>query len=458
MALSSSTLMSDIGFSSDNLAWATSVYLLAEIVMLPTLPFLTKLMSSERVLKYAAFMFLLGTTICMIVKTPELFLVGRALQGGAGGILLPLAHILISKHCTPEDRQSVSGNFTALMGLAPIIGVLWGGYVSLYGVFWLFSGMFFIVLIALFLIIKTPNETGTLQRHDDLKLPVGAVSIGVGLSGILYLVDNAAEHGFFQTDFQMIICTLSLSALLAGVTYEWLTPNPTINLSILKNKNMQLMCIAGLLAGIVVYGFLFTFPYYFMVIRGHAPVDIIPLLLMTAIPQIFLIKPISALCKKYNPAHLAALGAFLFSIASHLSSDISVQTAISDMWLVQIIRALASPMLVVSLSVMLLRTLPSTLVPDGQTLYAISRILGGAIGVSGFIGFTAYKYQHAILTGWGSYQSSFLLFSKNYSQAISMQVWDAVFQIAYNILAVFLMSLCFFLLYTGKHYRRENFL
>lgn len=455
MSLSTQVLIADVGFSSGNVSWATSLYILAEVIALPTMPFLVKRLGIHGLLLWACLVFTVGTVLCMLSSTPTAFLAGRLLQGAAGGLLLPLANTMIKHICDPKDTQNVSAFFSAMLGAAPVLGALWGGLTSDYGIEWVLSGVFFVLLWSLFLIFRHPPTESKLGIAPT-EFPLAPVIMGIGLSLLVYQIDEMPEQGFLETTLQQWLFITACCCLMFGLCHEALIANPTLNIHLLRNLDFGLVCTAGFFSGVVVYGFLFTFPYYFTVIRGYAPSEIIPLLLMAAIPQLFIVRLISRWCQKRNPGIVASLGAFLFAITAVLSSDISYQTTISDMWFIQGIRAFASPMLVVALGSMLLYILPTHQVSDGLTIYALSRILGGAIGVSGFLSFAIHQQQITILSGWGTFQASSLPLSIASLNEIQVYAWDFAFQQAYLLLSILLIALSVFLFYSSKHTANKN--
>lgn len=456
MSLSTQVLIADVGFSSGNVSWATSLYILAEVVVLPTMPFLVKRIGLHSLLTWACAVFFAGTVLCMIASTPTPFLLGRLLQGAAGGLLLPLANTMIKHACEDQDVQDVSALFSAIMGTAPVLGALWGGISSPYGMTWVLFGVLFLLLCAAYLIIRHPPAVRNAEV-EPTAFPFAPVVIGVGLSLLVYQIDHAPEQGFLQTKWQQWGILGVVCCLVFGFVHESMSQKPTLNIHLLRRLDFGLVCAAGFFSGVVVYGFLFTFPYYFTVIRDYAPEEIIPLLLMAAIPQLFIVRWIGRWCQRKNPGVIAAMGALLFAVTAMISSGINQQTSIADMWSIQIIRAVASPMLVIALGSMLIYILPKPQVSDGLTLYALSRILGGAMGVSGFLSFAIYQQQTTLLTGWGTFQASSILLTSHHLREIQLHAWDVAFAKTYHALAVLLIALSLFLFYSSRHTAPKNF-
>src|SRR6201997_815238 len=119
-----------IGAGADDGGWITTSYLVAEIVIIPLSGWLARAFSMRTYLLTNTILFLALTAACALPQTLGQMIVVRALQGLAGGVLIPLAFTIImtklprSKHAIGLAIYSVSVVF------APSIGPALGGYFS----------------------------------------------------------------------------------------------------------------------------------------------------------------------------------------------------------------------------------------------------------------------------------------------------------------------------------------
>src|ERR1700694_951695 len=84
-----------IGAGIDDGGWISTAYLVAEIVVIPLSAWLSRVFSVRIYLIASAALFLLFSAACAFAQNLEQMIVLRALQGFAGGVLIPIAFTLI---------------------------------------------------------------------------------------------------------------------------------------------------------------------------------------------------------------------------------------------------------------------------------------------------------------------------------------------------------------------------
>jgi DHA2 family multidrug resistance protein len=80
-----------IGAGSDEGGWITTAYLVAEIIVIPISGWLARVFSVRTYLLTNTFLFLVLTVACAFTTNLGQMIVVRAMQGFAGGVLIPLA-------------------------------------------------------------------------------------------------------------------------------------------------------------------------------------------------------------------------------------------------------------------------------------------------------------------------------------------------------------------------------
>lgn len=114
-------------------AWVTTVYLVASVVAATTVgPVLTRFGPRWSYLG-ALISFALGSVVCTLAPTMQLLLVGRVVQGLAGGLLAGLGYAVISAALPDRLWVRASAVVSAMWGVGTLVGPATGGLFSQFG-------------------------------------------------------------------------------------------------------------------------------------------------------------------------------------------------------------------------------------------------------------------------------------------------------------------------------------
>src|ERR1043165_8927100 len=119
-----------IGAGIDDGGWISTSYLVAEIVVIPLSGWLAQVFSIRKYLLTNAVLFLLLSVACAFAQNLPRRIGLRAVQGFAGGVLIPMAFTLIIT-LLPKAKQPIGLALFALSAtFAPAIGPTIGGYLT----------------------------------------------------------------------------------------------------------------------------------------------------------------------------------------------------------------------------------------------------------------------------------------------------------------------------------------
>ncbi|NKF33537.1 multidrug efflux MFS transporter, partial [Pseudomonas sp. BGM005] len=84
-----------IGAGTDDGGWISTSYLIAEIVVIPLSGWLARVFSLRNYLLANAILFLIFSVACAFAANLQQMIILRAIQGFAGGVLIPMAFTII---------------------------------------------------------------------------------------------------------------------------------------------------------------------------------------------------------------------------------------------------------------------------------------------------------------------------------------------------------------------------
>src|ERR1700741_3453676 len=117
-----------IGAGTDEGGWITTAYLVAEIIVIPISGWLARVFSLRTYLLTNTFLFLVLPVACAFTTDLNQMIVVRAMQGFAGGVLIPLAFTIIMTKLPPSKHPIGLSIYAISAIFAPSIGPVIGGF------------------------------------------------------------------------------------------------------------------------------------------------------------------------------------------------------------------------------------------------------------------------------------------------------------------------------------------
>lgn len=145
-------------------------------------------------------LFVVASLIAGLADSSTQLIVARVLQGTGASLITPSALGIVADAFTEgKEREMALGIYGALAGLAATVGVLAGGLLT-DGPGW--SWIFYVnvpigvVLLALTAVVLRENR---IARPGGKVDPTSALSVTLGLVGILYAANHGVQHGWGST-------------------------------------------------------------------------------------------------------------------------------------------------------------------------------------------------------------------------------------------------------------------
>jgi MFS family permease len=173
-------------------AWVTTVYLVASVAAATTVGAVLSRFGPRRAYLAALVVFGLGSVLCATAPTMEFLLVGRTVQGAAGGLLAGLGYAVINSALPQSLWTKASALVSAMWGVGTLVGPAAGGLFSQLGSWrWAFG-----VLAVLTLLMAALVPFALPGRHRDdeplshQRIPVwsllllGLAALSVSVAGI----------------------------------------------------------------------------------------------------------------------------------------------------------------------------------------------------------------------------------------------------------------------------------
>ncbi|ODQ86349.1 MFS transporter [Mycolicibacterium holsaticum] len=214
-------------------AWVTTVYLVASVVAATTVYSALMRFGPRRSYLFALTVFGAGSVACAAAPTMETLLVGRTVQGLAGGLLAGLGYAVISTALPSTLWTKASALVSAMWGVGTLLGPAAGGLFAQFGSWrWAF-GVLAVLTVAMAVLVPValPARNDAAVEAATTPVPVwslmllGLAALAVSVAGLprdaratvgLLVLSGALVAAFLYVDRRRPAAVLPPSAFRAG--------------------------------------------------------------------------------------------------------------------------------------------------------------------------------------------------------------------------------------------------
>jgi EmrB/QacA subfamily drug resistance transporter len=253
------------------LSWVFAIYTLTTAVTTPIYGKLADLFGRKKVFIFGVILFVLGSMLSGAAQTMTQLIWFRAFQGIGAGAVMPITFTIIGDLYPGEQRAKMQGVFSAVWGVAGLLGPLIGGFfVDQMSWRWIFYINLPIGIISLMLISAFFHET--VEKRAKRKIDYfGAITFTIGVSSLLYALLNGGKKGY-EWDSSLII-SLFVTAVIFMVVFVFVekkVSEPMLPLSLFSIPVIVVSNLIGFLSSFVLIGVNVYLPMWIQVILGHS--------------------------------------------------------------------------------------------------------------------------------------------------------------------------------------------
>lgn len=372
-----------LGATFDEGSWITTAYLIAEIVIIPLTAWLVQVFSMRRVLLIGTAGFLLFSVACSFAPNIAVMIALRALQGGFGGVLIPLSFQLIATELPKSKLPLGMALFAIANNVAQAAGPSIGGWLtdaySWRYIFYLQLPPGLLLLAAIAWSVDTlPMKLDMLRKGDW----GGIAAMTVGLGMLQLVLEEGGRKDWFASDFIVRSSVIAAIGLVAFVWIELRRQEPFINLRLLARYNFGISSFMQFVFGAVTFGAVFLVPNYFAQLHGYSarqigmtmiPYGLIQLVMSFAAPKMM----------RYTSARTVIIVGFvIIALGCYMNVHLENNSAANVIVPSLVVRGIGQSLVVVALSVMAIAGLEKAEMGSASGLFSMVRNTGGAVGIA----------------------------------------------------------------------------
>ncbi|KAL4752607.1 hypothetical protein BDW72DRAFT_211594 [Aspergillus terricola var. indicus] len=275
VATATPTISADL-HSGGGYVWIGGAYLLANAASGNIWANLSDIWGRKPILLLAVALFFVSSIVCATAVDMAMLIVGRSLQGVAGGGLIQLILITISDLFSVRLRSLFMGlmefTWTVAGALGPVLGGVFTESISWRWIFWInlpVCGTAFVLLI-LFLDVHNPRT----PMLEGIKAVDWFGSLSILAISVMILLGLDFGGDTFPWDSPKVICLIVFGSLMSVVfiySEKRLAKYPLMPLDIFKSRSNIACFLVDFTHGFAFLGAEYYLPLYFQSAKAASP-------------------------------------------------------------------------------------------------------------------------------------------------------------------------------------------
>jgi EmrB/QacA subfamily drug resistance transporter len=378
------TFIAEFGSSQAIVAWTMTGYTLALATVIPLTGWAADRFGTKRLFMGTVVAFALSSVLCAVASTILQLIVFRVIQGVAGGMLLPLGFMIMTREAGPGRLGRLMSIMSIPMLLAPIAGPILGGWLIATSSWrWIFLINLPIgIVTAILAALVFPRDHPARSETFDV---VGGLLLSPGLATFLFAVSSIPRFGTVADRHVVIPAVIGLTLIAAFVVHVLHgVEHPLIDLRLFQNRVITQANVTMLVFATAFFGAGLLLPSYFQQVLHHTPMQAGVHMIPQGLGAMLTMRLTGPLVDRQGPGKIVlvgialmttGLGTFAFGVAkqAHYLPTLLVGLAIMG---------LGMGCTMMPLSVASVQALTPHQIARGTTLMSVTHQVGGSMGTA----------------------------------------------------------------------------
>jgi MFS transporter, DHA2 family, multidrug resistance protein len=335
-------------------------------------------------------LFSVSSLLCGLAPSLGLLIFFRVLQGIGGGGLAPSEQAILTDLFPPQKRGQAFALYGIAVVFAPAIGPTLGGWITdNFSWRWIFFINIPVGALSLLLVYHLLHESkGAIAEHKAVArkgfkvdyIGFGLVAVGIGCLQVV--LDKGQEDDWFSSNFILIFMALAVIGIVGCVIWEFITPNPIVDLPLYKDRNFGFTNICMFAIGFILFGTTQLLPQYTQTLLGYTATQAGLVISPGGVAVMIMMPLVGFLVGRIQPRWLITFGMFVEGLALFYMTRFDTQVSFITLATARVFQAGGLAFLWVPINTAAYSGLPPGKTNNASALINLARNLGGSIGVS----------------------------------------------------------------------------
>lgn len=393
-------MMGTLGATLDEIAWVSTSYIIANVIVIPMSSWLSAYFGRQRYLTGSILIFVLASFFCGAATSLWGLVFWRVLQGLGGGALLSTAQTTLFESFPPHERGVGQAIFGVGVMVGPTLGPTLGGYiVDAYAWPWIFYINVPLGLLAAMLVWTYVKDAAHQIRATSVDV-LGIVLLTLAVGSLQWMLERGERFDWFESRFVTALAVVSVVSAVLLVWRELTVDEPVIDFRVLRSRQLAPGVLFATFLGLALYGSVFVLPVFLQQLHGYSAQQTGMVILPGAIASAITMAVMGRAANRLDARPLIVMGALLFLWAMWQLSLLSLDAGQDDLFWPLIARGVGLGLLFVPLTGASMAGLPMQKLGQGTGMFNLMRQLGGSLGIAIMATMLARltKMEKAVLT------------------------------------------------------------
>ncbi len=393
------TIMNVFNAATSDVQWVSTIYLLAQGVVVPLSGWLGDRFGFKRLYMVSLAGFVVGSLLCGLAWDLNSLIVARVIQAIGGGMIMPTMMSMVYRIVPREKIGTGMAIFGLALMMGPAIGPTLGGYIVEYVDWrWIFTINLPIGIIGILLAWMVLPE---FQSKHPGKLDIGgAVTAAVTLFSVLLALSKGQEWGWTDERTILLFAT-SFFGLVLFVYTQLTSKNPLLDLRVFKYRSFLVSNVLVIVTTIGLYAGMFFIPLFLQSIRGLGAMETGILMMPGALASGAMMAVVGRLYDKVGPRPLVVVGILGLAVLTYNFHNLNLVTATSTIMIWNFLRGGVMAFANMPAQTAALVDVPVELIGRASSISNIIRSVAGSFGIAWLTSvLTARQTFHAARLAW----------------------------------------------------------
>lgn len=377
--------------------WTVAGYFLAEAAVIPLAGWLSDRFGADRLFLVSVGLFTVASLLCAVASSAEQLITYRIIQGMGGGMVMPLAMMMVFRLSPPGKVGTVMGLLGVPTLIAPALAPVLAGWLVDFA-----SWRYIFVInipIGIIAIIIGLRRLPKFPRQPSVSLDTAGMLLGpLAFAALIYGVNQGGDTGW-DSARSIIGLSVGAIALILFIVTQLRKSDPLLDLRVFRSLQFTRAAIIQSILAIAYFGILFLIPVYLQQVQGISAFYTGLLMLPQAAASAVFMPIGGRLFDRFGIKPLVITGMILIASGAFLISRLSMEDGYGTIIVPLIFIGAGVAIFGMSLNAHLMQSAPPNLVSRVSSLTTASQQVVGSFTVAGLATLLSSRLANHMGTG-----------------------------------------------------------